>query len=306
MREVLRRIDRFWTAGIDDRVYGALRLGFAAVAFVNVLSWWSSSDELLSAAGINSPAAAAEASPWAGLSVFAFVGDPLAVKGLLVFFAAVHVVLFFGYRARLCLLLSFYWHFSFLNWAALGTGGWDLILGNVGFVLLLSPEGRSVRPLRWARELAARRRWPRSRGRTAISPRYGVYLLRFQVFAVYWLAVAIRLPDPYWRNGDFFGYYLLSDFCWFGGPWVLEAGWLLKWATWGTQIAEVLIPLLLLGRRTWVAGFAVGTLLHLGIAVTSPHLVIFSLSMTVLYLAFLRFPEREENALRAQDAGKSA
>ncbi len=82
---------------------------------------------------------------------------------------------------------------------------------------------------------------------------------------------------------------MLSDFCWFGGPWILDAGWLTKTATWGTQVVEVLIPLLLAFRRTWVCGFVLGTLLHLTIAITTPYLVLFSLSMVMIYLAFVRF-----------------
>jgi len=297
MRDLLRRIDQFWTAGIDDRVYGCLRLSFAAVAFLNVLHWWGSSDELLSSAGFTSIASAEEAIPWSGLSLFAYARDPLFIKGLLILFAVVHVLLFFGFFARACLVLSFYWHFSYMNWAALGTAGWDMILGNVSFVLMLSPWGRSVRPLDQLRGLFAEGGSPRyCRGEVLMSPRYGIYFLRIQMFLIYWLAVVTRLPDPYWRNGDFFGYYLLSDFCWFGGPWVLEAGWLIKTATWGTQVIETLVPLLLVFRRTWVAGFAVGALFHLGIAITTSNLILFSLAMVMMYTAFARFPDGERMA----------
>jgi len=297
MKGLFRRVDQFWTSGIDDRVYGCVRLSFAVVAFLNVLHWWGSSDELLSSAGFNSFASAAESSPWSALSLFACVRDPLLIKGALVFFAVVHVFLFFGFFVRASLLLSFYWHFSYFNWAVLGTAGWDMILGNVSFVLLLSPEGRSVRPLDWLRCLFAERRWSWYRGgELSMSPRYGIVLLRIQVFLIYWLAVVTRLPDPYWRNGDFFGYYLLSDFCWFGGPWVLEAGWLIKTATWATQAIETLVPLLLVFRRTWVAGFAVGALFHLGIAITTPNLALFSLAMVMMYASFARFPNGERMA----------
>ena len=115
--------------------------------------------------------------------------------------------------------------------------------------------------------------------------------MRFQLFLIYWVAVVTRFPDEYWKNGDSFGYYLLSDFCWFGGPWVLEATWLVRTATWGAQFVEFLIPLLLLGRRTWKAGFALGFLFHLALAITTTNLILFSLSMMMIYLAFVRFPE---------------
>jgi len=294
MTDWFRQIDRFWSGGIDDRIYGSLRLSFATVAFLNVLHWWGSSDELLSSAGFNSFVSAGESGLWTSLSLFYFVRDPLLIKGLLIFFAAVHLLLFFGVFARACLILSFYWHFSYSNWAVLGTAGWDMILGNVCFVLLLSPAGRTVRPFDWLRELFLKRRWPGSRGgEIVMSPRYGVYFLRIEVFLIYWLTVATRIPDPYWRNGDFFGYYLLSDLSWFGGPWLLEADWLLKSATWGTQAVEFLVPLLLVFRRSWVAGVVLGSLFHLGIAVVTTSLILFSLSMVMLYASFIRFPGGE-------------
>jgi len=293
MTDLLRHIDRFWNRGIDDRVYGLLRLGFSVVAFLNVLQWWGSSDELLSSAGFNSIASAEESGSWIELNLFAYLRDPFLIKGALVIFAVVHVLLFFGVAARACLILSFYWHFSYQNWSMLGSGGWDAVLGNACFILLLSPSGKSVRPLDWLCDRRAGVKRPTEEvaaGKARLlSPCYGVYLLRVQVFLIYWVAVVTRLPDPYWRNGDFFGYYMLSDFCWFGGPWILEAGWLTKTATWGTQVVELLIPLLLAFRRTWVSGFVLGTLLHLTIAITTPYLVPFSLSMVMIYLAFVRF-----------------
>ena len=293
MTDLLRHIDRFWNRGIDDRVYGLLRLGFSVVAFLNVLQWWGSSDELLSSAGFNSIASAEESGSWIELNLFAYLRDPFLIKGALVIFAVVHVLLFFGVAARACLILSFYWHFSYQNWSMLGSGGWDAVLGNACFILLLSPLGKSVRPLDWLCDRRAGVKRPTEEvtaGKARLlSPCYGVYLLRIQVFLIYWVAVVTRLPDPYWKNGDFFGYYMLSDFCWFGGPWILEAGWLTKTATWGTQVAELLIPLLLAFRRTWVSGFVLGTLLHLTIAITTPYLVPFSLSMVMIYLAFVRF-----------------
>jgi hypothetical protein len=311
MIELFRRIDRFWNGGIDDRVYGSLRLGFSVVAFLNILQWWASSDELLSSVGFNSVASAGESGSWTALNLFTYLRDPFLIKGALVLFAGVHILLFFGVAARACLILSFFWHFSCQNWSMLASGGWDAVLGNVCFILLLSPWGRSVRPLDWLRGRLAGGKRPGPEGDGGggtgrlMSPRYGVYLLRVQVFLIYWVAVVTRLPDPYWRNGDFFGYYLLSDFCWFGGPWILEAGWLTKSATWGTQLAEFLIPPLLAWRRTWVAGFALGTLLHLTIAITTPHLTTFSLSMVMIYLAFARFkpaPSPGDPANRRQTA----
>lgn len=300
MTGLYRKIDRFWNARVDDRVYGCLRLGFAFVSFLNLWSWWTVSDELLSSAGFNSMRSAAEASSWAGLSLFAFVRDPVLIQVILAALAVVYVLLFFGVASRWCLLVSFYWQFSYMNWAALGTGGWDTVLGNLCFVLVLSPTGRSVRPGAWLRSLFSKGRPPGSpKSEIPMSPGYGVFLLRIEVFVIYWVAVVTRFPDPYWLNGDFFGYYLLSDFCWFGGPWVLEADWLVKSATWGTQIAEILIPLLLVYRRTWKIGFALGAALHLALAITTTHLILFSLSMMVIYLSFVRFPERDGNALES-------
>lgn len=301
MTGLLGRIDRFWNGGIDDRTYGCLRLGFAVVAFLNALQWWGSSDELLSSAGFNSIESAEESGPWAFLSLFAYLRDPLLIKGWLVLVMLAHVLLFLGVAMRACLALSFYWHFSYLNWAVLGTAGWDMVLGNVCFLLLLGPVGRSVRPILWLRERFRRGGEgdaaggaKASNGQVFMSPRYGIYLLRIEVFLIYWLTVVTRFPDPYWQNGDFFGYYLLSDFCWFGGAWVLEAGWLLKAATWGTQLVELLVPPLLVFRRTWKLGFAVGALFHAALAITTVKLVPFSLAMVMTYLAFVRFSDSGE------------
>jgi len=306
MSELFARLDRFWNEPIDDRIYGWVRCGFAVVGFLNALFWLASSDELLSASGFNSPEAASATGLWAKLSLFSFVRDAGVIRGLIVLFAFVHVLLFLGIWIRPCLAISWYWHFSYLNWAVLGTAGWDNVLGNICFILLLSPAGRSVRPVARIRSLfgGSGGAVPADgRGAVARSPRYGVYLLRVLVFLIYWETVAVRLFDPYWRKGDAFGYYLLSDFCWFGGEWVLHATGFVKIATWGAMVVEFLIPPLLAFRRTWVAGFILGALFHAALAVTSLNLMLFSLSMVVTYLAFAR--PREKRSAETVPEGKA-
>ncbi len=39
-------------------------MGFSVVAFLNIVQWWASSDELLSSAGFNTMASASESGSW--------------------------------------------------------------------------------------------------------------------------------------------------------------------------------------------------------------------------------------------------
>lgn len=62
----------------------------------------------------------------------------------------------------------------------------------------------------------------------------------------------------------------------------------LRLVTYLILILEVALPLLLISRRWHRVGMITGLLFHFGIFVTSNNLLMFFLSMMVLYLSFLR------------------
>ena len=269
---VASKLSEFWFRPIDGRVYVLMRMAFAFAATVNILLWWPSALDLLSDQGLHAT------DPTTGFSVFHIFNSPIAVALMMMIAVLVHVLLFIGVKPRVCLVLSFIWHLSYFNYSQTGCGGMDFILGNFCFILLLSPLGSILNKS--------------SLKMASSAPAYGAYLLRIQVFVVYWSTLLKRIHDPYWKNGDFFGYFMLSEFSTNPGEWVLDALPFLRYLTWAAILVELAIPLLLTFRKTWKIGLVIGIAFHLSIALIAPVIWEFTVVCIATFAAFFRFRDR--------------
>lgn len=267
------RLFSFWMREIPDWNYSVVRIGYALVALVHLVELWPYRLAFLSDRGMIDREAVISQNPTVYVSIFRFIETPVAITALFFLMIPVHLCLLLGIWPRVAISLSFTWYLSLVSRIGIGATGWDIIMSNFAFLLLVSPLG-SFSPLNGKRE----------KGR--LVPRYGLLLMRLQVFVIYWRTVFNRFDDEYWRSGEFLYYFFQSAFSRFPGPWAIDAMPLLKGFTWSIQFAELAIPVLLAFRRTFPAGLVLGLMLHLTITVVSPQLLTFSLMMVMTYLCF--------------------
>ena len=271
----------FWRE--DERIYALIRMGFATVALLNLIFLWPDRQAFFSDAGmIDAETARAHGNP-VDFSIFAFARSEVAVTWCMAATALALVMLLTGIAARLAAFWALVWQLSYSARAPLATTGWDLVLQTFSLLILVSPLGQC-----WTLPALLRRG---AQVRPALVSAHGLVLMRLQVLVIYWQAVLARLvkPDPnFWSNGDFMSYFLLSHHARWPGPWVLEFGTLLAFVTYATQVAEAAIPVLLWVRKTRRWGALLGFSLHAGISVVARDIELFSLSMMMTYLAFLR------------------
>ena len=279
----LRFPARLFFRQVDERIYAAVRMGFAAVALLNLLFLWPDRQVFFSDAGlIDADVAQAHGYP-AYFSIFAFARSAQAVSCYLLATAAALVLLLAGVATRLAAFWALVWQLSYIARAPLVTTGWDMVLHVFALLLVVSPPGHC-----WSLPALLR---GGGKARPAQVSAHGLVLMRLQVLVIYWQAVLTRLtkPEPnFWNNGDFMSYFFLSHHARWPGPWVLEFGPLLTLATYTTQLAELAIPVLLWVRKTRWWGALLGCSLHAGISVFTRDLEVFSLAMMMTYLAFLR------------------
>ena len=265
----------------DERIYATVRMGFALVVLLNLLFMWPDRQVFLSDAGLSESEVVQSQARWVYLSVFGLGGSEVFVTGVMLVTAVALVMLLTGTGARLAAIWVFVWHVSYRTRTPLTTAGWDFVLQSFSFLVMISPLGKY-----WTLGALVRR------GEVSLAPvpRYGLVLMRLQVVVIYWQAVLSRLvyPAPYWRNGEFLSYYMLSHHSRWPGGWVLEQGDMLTLATFGIQLSELAIPVLLWIRKTRWWGALLGAVLHAGIAVVTFDIFLFSLSMVMTYLCFLR------------------
>lgn len=267
------RLFSFWMRPVPDWNYSVIRIGYALVALVHLMELWPYRLAFLSDSGMIDQDAVISQYPGIYLSILRFLESPVAVTSLFLIMIPVHLCLLLGVWSRLAIALSFVWYLSLVSRIGIGATGWDIIMSNFAFLLLVSPLGSfSV--------------MKRESAKSRPVPRYGLLLMRLQVFVIYWRTVFNRFDDEYWRSGEFLYYFFQSAFSRFPGAWAIDAMPFLRWLTWSIQFAELAIPLLLAFRRTFPIGLLLGLLLHLTISVISPQLITFSLMMMMTYLCF--------------------
>jgi hypothetical protein len=271
----------------DERIYAVVRIGFAVVALLNLISLWPDRQVFFSDSGmVDQNVAMSQAYP-VYLSLFGLVRSEAAVTVVMLVTALALVMLMAGVGARLAALWVLVWHVSYIARSPIVVAGWDSVLRCFSFLILVSPMGKC-----WTLPAILH-------GKCRTVPAgvwaYGLVLMRLQVLVIYWHAVLARLlhPDPYWRNGEFLSYFMLSHMARWPGKWVLEYGSLLALGTYAIQFSEAAIPVLLWVKRTRWWGALLGTALHAGISLFALDLELFWLTMVMSYLAFLRTEDVE-------------
>lgn len=268
--------------GEDERIYAVVRMAFAAVALLNLIFLWPDRQVFFSDGGIVDLPAAMNAARPVYLSVFGMIGSEAGVTAVLLVTAFALVMLLLGIGTRAAALWVLVWHISYMARAPLPMAGWDLVLRCFSFLVLISPVGQC-----WT--LPALLRGGGAMVAAQVS-RHGLILMRLQVVVIYWHAVAARIlhPDPYWKNGEFLSYFMLSHHMRWVGSWALQYGSVLALGTYLIQFAEAVIPVLLWAKKTRWWGMLLGTIMHVGIFVVARDLGMFCLAMLVGYTSFLR------------------
>ena len=264
----------------DARVYASVRIAFAFVSLLNLLQIWPDREIFFTDVGMVDQEVVRKYTVGAYLSVFDLCYSITSVSAYMLFSGAGMVLLLLGVWPRLAAGVVYVWYVSYAMRAPLVLVGWDEVLRCTAFLVLISPL-----PACWSlRSRKARQ------GSAPVQqvPRYGLTLMQVQLAVIYLHAVLARLDNEYWMGGDFMSFFLLSHNARWPGLWVLNYGPVLKMVTYLVLLVEIAIPILLMIRRWRWYGFAAGFLLHAGISLVSYNLVLFFLSMMMLYLSFLQ------------------
>ncbi len=279
-KNLLSRFTGLFLDPADARVYAAVRIGFACTALLNLMQIWPDRESFFTDAGMVDHETVRKYTVGLYESVFYFCTDLSAVSTYMIFSGAAMVMLMLGIWPRVAAVAVYVWHLSYSIRAPLVLVGWDEVLRCTSFLVMVSPL-----PACWCLQPAKARR------KAAAEPpplRYGLTPLQVQLAGIYIHAVLARLGDEFWMSGDFMSFFLLSHNARWPGLWVLNYGTLLKGVTYLVLLMELAIPVLLMVRRWRWYGIAAGVLLHAGISMMAYNLMLFFLSMMMLYLSFLQ------------------
>ncbi|MFT4640244.1 MAG: hypothetical protein ACI8T1_003571 [Verrucomicrobiales bacterium] len=256
---------------IDERCYAFVRIAFACVVLISIANLWPQRLPMFSESGLMSIDLNANGRH---MSAFYFFRSDTAVTAYFLFSATMVLLLVIGIIPRIAALCVVLWQISVSTHLAFTAYGADYVMRVYGFLVLVSPLGAY---------------WALARGnrKKSLVPQYGILLMRLQLAVIYLETALSKLPSGPWKTGDAIAIYMVSIYSQWKvnlfGDWM----WLSTMATYGAHLLELLLPFLLFYPKTRVLAIVLGIGLHAGIAITSPLLMIFSLSMIPGYLAFL-------------------
>jgi len=264
----------------DARVYACVRIAFAFVSLLNLMHIWPDREIFFTDLGMIDQQVVRTYTVGAYVSVFDLCRDATSVSAYMLFSGCAMLLLLLGVWPRVAAGIVFLWYVSYAMRAPLILVGWDEVLRCTSFLVLVSPISSCWT---WQSRRARKRSAPQLQ-----VPCYGLTLMQVQLVVIYLHAVLARMYDEYWLSGEFMSFFLLSSNSRWPGLWVLNYGFLLKGVTYLVLLIELAVPLLLMVRRWRWYGFLTGILLHAGISLMAYNLMLFFLSMMVLYLSFLQ------------------
>jgi hypothetical protein len=275
----VRRIFDFFWGPADPRTYAVVRIGLSLAAFANLIQLWPVRYEYFAAAGmIGNDATRTTAAGRLYGSIFYVVSSRSGVTGVFLVAAIAMIGLGAGVATRACALVVWMWHLSYSGRAFPILHSWDALLRIYSLLVLVSPLGRV-----WSVSGARR---PRASDMEAV-PIYGLRLMQWQLLVVYVTTLWLKVPDPFWRNGQVCAYFSMSFYSTTpDSTFFARHEWVSALQTYLSLAIEGSVPWLLWMKPTRLAGFIGGLTLHLAIAVTS-ILAIFSVCMVPGYLSFL-------------------
>jgi hypothetical protein len=184
-----------------------------------------------------------------------------------------------GLWTRLATVVLFLLQSALVQRASVVVNGEDLVFRMLLFYGCFAPLGAAF-------SVDARR------GRTARPSRWwAVRLMQINVVLIYAIALPNRFADDaVWWRGEAIYYAVASDM-WGRFPWPLlfaqAGGFLSNLVTYGTVLAEGLLPFTVWFRTARLINVAALVLLHVGIAILMSNVTFFTLSMVCAFWLFI-------------------
>ncbi|GIX00820.1 MAG: hypothetical protein KatS3mg111_4152 [Pirellulaceae bacterium] len=279
--------DRFLFHSCSPGTCVVLRIGYAILLLICTYSWWLDGPFWFSNEGVMSPQTARALTGGRTWSLLGAIdASPAVVQVGLSALLAHGLALLLGIGSRFQALMIFLWLVTFHHRNPLILDGQDTLFRLFAFYLMWMPLDARWSVGRW---------W--FSGTVTDDPdqlrpaAWGLRLLQMQMVWLYISAAWSKLLGEPWRDGTALFYVAQMGDLYGRGWWpelLLRNEMILRYGTWAVVLAEAILPLLLMVRRTRGVGVAVGILLHLSMEY-SMHLFLFQWMMILGLLSFLNF-----------------
>ncbi len=143
MKQPAGKLREFFFGAADPRAYALVRISFAIVALLNLIDLWPDRHAFFSNAGLIDLETLRQNTTGAPfISVFYWIQEPAGVTAMFMVAAIALVALGCGYATRMCAIIAWLWHCSYVTRAFPAMHGWDVLLRIIAFILMVSPSDR--------------------------------------------------------------------------------------------------------------------------------------------------------------------
>jgi hypothetical protein len=282
MKELLKKLDRRMLDGGDPAVVPLLRIAYACLLLIHILTLWPNSEMWFTDQGVmSSQTAQTLGNDYNWSLLFWLPSTPLVVKCCLVIMFVHSIFLLLGVASRIQVACLFVWLVSFQNRNFLILDGEDTLMRLYAFFFIWLPLDERY-------SLAKFLHNTKETARSAERP-WALRLIQFQIIALYASTALCKLQGNTWHDGTAMWYVsrMTDNFGRLIPASLFEVYWVSAFATWSALTLEMVLPLALLIPQTRKWGVVAGIMLHLGIEL-SMNLFLFQWFMILGLISFIK------------------
>ncbi len=267
---------------VDMRRYDLMRICFGIASLCNIIDMWDIRHSIFSDQGIISHYPKRYFSI-TNYSLFYLDGAQSLFGVNLIFLISAFfcVLLTLGIFSRISAFAVCLWTISYVNHIPPVACGYEMILQIFSLIVLISPLNGS-----WS--LAGYRKY--AHNYCPMAPRYGLVLLQWQVFVIYWTTAFHKIINNNWQNGETVYFYLASYYGRFTPEEIWKYNELLFFLSDATLAIEFALPFLLWNKKTRLLGLFLGIGFHASIGALS-RLSIFSIAIVSTYSCYIEISD---------------
>jgi hypothetical protein len=268
-------------------IFGPIRIAYAALLLINLLTWWPDLEKWFSETGVMTLAASRHVIDPDTITIFQWLPTtPSALWTCYLILIANAVALMLGLFTRFQLVSIFVLYTSFVHRNFLIFDGEDVLFRLMPFYLLFSPAGKYCSIENW---WASRKNRDENQA-PKLYPIWPLRLIQIQTSAIVFFSAIEKLKGTQWFGGTAIYYVSRLDDMFYRFPvpeFIFESLMLMALMSWAALLLELGVPIAVWFSKTRRAALVLAFLFHISLDYMM-NLNLFQWMMMVGWMSFIQ------------------
>ena len=271
----------------DLSIFGPIRIAYAALLLINLLTWWPELETWFGENGVLSLQASRIAVDPDTITLFQWLPNTsMALWVCFLILIANAICLLLGLFTRWQLASIFVLYTSFVHRNIMIFDGEDILFRLMAFYLIFSPAGKFCSIENWW----ASRKKPQSEHPPVLYAIWPLRLIQIQTASIVFFSVIEKLKGTEWLDGTALYYVSRLDDLFYRFPvpeFIFESMFLMSLMAWATLVLELVVPIAVWFPKTRRAALLLAFLFHLSLDYMM-NLNLFQWIMIVGWMSFIQ------------------